>query len=533
MKILSTAVQKQIITAVMGVVLCFGIVFSSTSLSAQALTPSERDARIAQILELIAQLRAEMSDAQTSTVSASPEGGFTEKAISVGSKVQTTDTLKVRSGAGVTYNWINNVSGFTGGKVIDGPKYASGYTWWHITYDNGTSGWSAQNWLRTVSDPVATESFTKCSIESSKSTVAVGESFEIDWYTDIANPTLIDDDGERSVSKTGYEKYTATEVGTQKYSIGSSKVGVACSEKVTVVEREDVDPTITLTYPKRGVTFDKSTAGDDIVIKWEAEDVPANTNVIYEIEAVESYAGAFVTGSAGQIKARTGSQTYKIAIDVPGTLDPGEYKVRLSLEECHSLGCSVSYSVGSLKESLDTYDRSSYGYFTIVESDDASVVLKIPGAGDTKVWGTDADDLVTVNYYPAGNIDECTITARYDGGKMVETHPWPNTILSGQSGRSSFYVASPEGVLEEIRVDCADESGREVASDSIDIYVDQDETAAYEIIAGGDVVYEGSDASEAKARAKCSAAYNDEYRGERVQCSWDGETFFDETNMKG
>ena len=120
---------------------------------------------------------------------------------------------------------------------------------------------------------------------------------------------------------------------------------------------EQGEPSIILTYPKRNVTFDKSESNDDVVIRWTADAVPENTNVIYEIKSVESYAGAFVTGSTGQIKAKSGSYEHRIAIDVPGTLDPGEYKVRLSLQECHSYGCSYSYTFGPLKEDLQTYDH--------------------------------------------------------------------------------------------------------------------------------------------------------------------------------
>lgn len=46
------------------------------------------------------------------------------------------------------------------GKIISGPQTADSYTWWEINWDNGsgdcpngTTGWSAQNWLEKVSYP--------------------------------------------------------------------------------------------------------------------------------------------------------------------------------------------------------------------------------------------------------------------------------------------------------------------------------------------------------------------------------------------
>ena len=61
MNIYTTIFRKQIITAVMGVVLCFGIVFSGTALSAQAATQTDREARIAQLWALIAELRTQIA----------------------------------------------------------------------------------------------------------------------------------------------------------------------------------------------------------------------------------------------------------------------------------------------------------------------------------------------------------------------------------------------------------------------------------------------------------------------------------------
>lgn len=314
-----------------------------------------------------------------------------------------------------------------------------------------------------------------------------------------------------------------------------STMARGCSFVATapVAEVESADSSITLTSPKRGVVFNKNKANDDIVLRWTVKDLPKDTNVLYEITSVESFAGAFVTGSAGQLKAESGSSEHRIAIDIPGTLDAGEYKVRLSLQKCHSLGCNVSYPAGPLNENLETFDRSSFGYFTIINSDRASVNLIPVGRGDADEIDADINDSLEFNYYPTGDIDECVITAKYNGGENSVEHPWPNTILSGQFGRATFPVVAtfPLTILEEVEVECMNSKGKVIASESIEINVDNNTKSNYQIIVDGKVE-SGKNLTEAETRSRCLKKFNDN-RGKRVQCSWDGNEFFDDTNWKG
>ena len=115
--------------------------------SAPATDTAAMLAQIEALMETLAILQAQLAAQQSGEV-VSPEGGFTEREIAVGDRVQTTDILRVRAAASTNANWVNNVSAYTGGTVKDGPRYGDGYTWWYITYDNGTTGWSAANWLR-------------------------------------------------------------------------------------------------------------------------------------------------------------------------------------------------------------------------------------------------------------------------------------------------------------------------------------------------------------------------------------------------
>ncbi len=339
------------------------------------------------------------------------------------------------------------------------------------------------------------------------------------WKVDYAN----------GVTGWSAEGWFTTVSPSQIKTTNNSAVTSVAEKKTTT----NLDPEITLLSPKKSGTFDKSIRNDDVVIKWDIEDVPDNTNVIIDVEAVQLYAGSVLSGGSSQVQAFEGKGERRIAIDSDGTWDPGEYKVRLSLEECHSRGCNVSYTFGPLKENLEIYDRSEYGYFTIVDGKAGSVRLKISGAGDVDEFEIDPDESVTVNYYPVGDIDECEITGEYDDDDRVIDHSWPNTILSGQYGRAVFSATAPQGILEKIVVECTDERGKSVAEDSIIIEVEEGEEADYEIFADGDLVEDGDDVTEAKAMARCSDIYNNEYRGQRIQCEWDGDEFFDQVNGKG
>ena len=303
-------------------------------------------------------------------------------------------------------------------------------------------------------------------------------------------------------------------------------------------EEEELDPTISLISPNGNQTFDKSKRNDDIVIKWEAEDVPQNTNVIIEIEAVEVFAGTFITGGVSQVLAKEGRQEHRKAIDVEGTLGAGEYKVKISLEECHSLGCNKSYSFGPLKEDLKTYDQSRYAYFTVVDSESADVRLSVPGYRDSGNINLDREDRIYVNHYPVGNIDECLITGEYERGEQQTKSSWANTIKAGQYGRTFFTAVGTKGLLEEVRVECEDRNGQIVATDSISFTVDPGDIGSYEILLNGEVVDSNESATEADAQSSCRATYNnyDEYNfkwGDVVECEWNGKVFERVDGWKG
>lgn len=63
-------------------------------------------------------------------------------------QVFTTDNLNVRSGPGLNFAVLDTMPKNTLGEILEGPTQSDGYSWWRITYEDGTDGWSAQDWLK-------------------------------------------------------------------------------------------------------------------------------------------------------------------------------------------------------------------------------------------------------------------------------------------------------------------------------------------------------------------------------------------------
>jgi Tol biopolymer transport system component len=64
-----------------------------------------------------------------------------------GDGVITTDALKVREDPDIGSAEIKTQPKGTQGKIFEGPACADDYVWWKIEYQDGTIGWSAQDWL--------------------------------------------------------------------------------------------------------------------------------------------------------------------------------------------------------------------------------------------------------------------------------------------------------------------------------------------------------------------------------------------------
>ncbi len=77
----------------------------------------------------------------------SPTSSSSGPRFSTGDTGTVTEPLHLRSGAGTNNSSITILPVGTTGEVIDGPRSASGYTWWRIETSYGT-GWVAQDWFR-------------------------------------------------------------------------------------------------------------------------------------------------------------------------------------------------------------------------------------------------------------------------------------------------------------------------------------------------------------------------------------------------
>lgn len=71
-----------------------------------------------------------------------PSGGK----FAIGDTARVTETLNMRSGPGTGNGVVRVLSAGTTGRVLEGPRSGSGYTWWRIETSNGT-GWVVQDWI--------------------------------------------------------------------------------------------------------------------------------------------------------------------------------------------------------------------------------------------------------------------------------------------------------------------------------------------------------------------------------------------------
>jgi murein DD-endopeptidase MepM/ murein hydrolase activator NlpD len=73
----------------------------------------------------------------------------------IGQEVETTTGLSVRENPTTDAERTDVAPSGMTGTVRDGPSDADGYTWWEVEYQNGSRGWSAENWLVEPSEIVS------------------------------------------------------------------------------------------------------------------------------------------------------------------------------------------------------------------------------------------------------------------------------------------------------------------------------------------------------------------------------------------
>ena len=287
-----------------------------------------------------------MNDTETTT---SPEGGF-DKNIEIGSRVKTTDMLKVRSGAGTSQSWINNIAPYTGGKVIAGPKYSDGYTWWHIQYDNGTSGWSVENWLQVVSSGAEETNNELVKVNKFNAVVdrendAHGPYVEFNWNTtgtkncslfmgSLAFATNLPstgshDDLYRTMLKEKYGKDFTN--GNNKFELRcqsaytekDSTVSSFVTRSINLNSPEDLEYKLSITKPINYTTFHP---GDNVTLRWTQKNLADYQG---KVSLVGNNTERHLDGN---VDLGEGVTTVTIPVsDKLGTVTPGAYLLKLSV----------------------------------------------------------------------------------------------------------------------------------------------------------------------------------------------------------
>lgn len=172
-----------------------------------------------------------------------------------------------------------------------------------------------------------------------------------------------------------------------------------------------------------------------------------------------------------------------------------------------------------------------------VITDTASVNLQPAVGEDVSELSANIEDSLDFVYYLSyakGEVEKCVVVANYGGGKDSQVHKWPTTPPVSAYGVVSFNVVAeyPLILLNKVSVTCKNDNGTVVASDAINIHVDNDAMSDYRFKEGETVVESGDGISEAEARSRCLKLYYDN-TGVRVRCDWDGQEFWDDTNWKG
>jgi hypothetical protein len=77
-----------------------------------------------------------------------PDGTPTTTTLSVGSRVATTDAVRVRSAGGLATKTYGVQKAGAQGSITGGPVTLDNYTWWNVNFDSGKDGWVAGTYLK-------------------------------------------------------------------------------------------------------------------------------------------------------------------------------------------------------------------------------------------------------------------------------------------------------------------------------------------------------------------------------------------------
>ncbi len=89
-----------------------------------------------------------------------------------GERVMVVATVNVRSGADGPI-LTQETRGSTG-TLVGGPINANGYTWWQINYDNGKSGWTAEDFLQSPNVSLQSSNTSNVAVTTNTKPVVTG-----------------------------------------------------------------------------------------------------------------------------------------------------------------------------------------------------------------------------------------------------------------------------------------------------------------------------------------------------------------------
>ena len=98
----------------------------------------------------------------------------------IGDRVQTTTTVNVRGGAGLSQTLLGTQPTGSQGTITGGPTQADGYNWWNINYDTGTDGWTGENTLTKATAPASPQ---LCSRYPSNASAPSPYGLSWNWFT--------------------------------------------------------------------------------------------------------------------------------------------------------------------------------------------------------------------------------------------------------------------------------------------------------------------------------------------------------------
>lgn len=277
MIVLSKITQFSVVTSVIAALFLGMLTYTPQAHAATSAEIQAMQVKIQQLMQMVMALQSQMAAMQGNSNTGSRYPTVAD--FHVGDRVQTTAMLKVRSGPGTSYSWVNNVTALTGGKIVNDSHYSDGYNWWLVKYDNGTQGWSAQSWLRKMSSYTSptlksNTDVPSCRISTDKNTYVYGEDIVISWtsnnakyvkFTDFSPKDSLDLPSNRQ-SKSNDIEVEASVTGMPTIELtayGEDGISSTCSRRVTVT-----GPSVTLSVNARDVDYYQINPGDKLDVAY-------------------------------------------------------------------------------------------------------------------------------------------------------------------------------------------------------------------------------------------------------------------------